>query len=207
MASAGLTPFYRRPTLEKPTTVKAIREVLVKVAKRRLIATSEELARRSSTAAFKPLPERKTHTCSCECHRLIPGSRRLESQPGVLDDFLSSPTPYQPDFLAEGGSEPFRQFGEKMDTEELDVVGWVSADAVGSPEVLLYIHGYNNSHEEVSFRPLICHNIACLTVVVCVFLDSSNSGSDGSVWQLPQLHSTIHLLVASWKWILAIPQG
>lgn len=191
MASAGLTPFYRRPTLEKFGSAKGIREILVRVVKRRLIAEPR--------ARVKGMSKRETRTCGCSCHEDEPSPP--VSEPSETASLDTSSVPYQPEYLETREATPMKAFGQMIETEELDVAGWVSADAVGSPEVLLYIHGYNNSHREV--RELLLGMFILITVL-WVSLDASNSGTDGSLWELPQLHSTLRLLMASWKWILGI---
>lgn len=149
MAATGHTPFYRRPTIEKDVHKVDIKELTVHVVQRRLITIPEEPLEPHDKIVYHR-PERLsmvTQTCTCSCHHIfqprepedeIERGRPISDKPSVL---------YQPDPSFSKLDAWDARFG--LESPELQADGWMCIDAAGSPEVLLYIHGYNNSHVEV----------------------------------------------------------
>lgn len=69
----------------------------------------------------KGMISQTSEECKCTCHD---------------NKKVSRSTPVDPRSMAE----------LSLKAAELEAVGWMSIDDAGSPEVLVYIHGYNNTH-------------------------------------------------------------
>lgn len=132
-------PFYRKPTVEKEVHRSDVDQVCVRVVKRKLLSSSDPPP--LPGAALSPNAD-----CPCLCHIAQDRQETTCSQPATEAGSFVYPDPRE-NFMqpTTGGSTGLE--GE-IESPELQADGWVSMDAAGSPEVLLYIHGYNNSHEE-----------------------------------------------------------
>lgn len=167
MAVTGHTPFYRRPTIEKHVHKKDIKELKVCVVRRRLGAIPEKSVDPCERIAYhKPLEERiSTQICTCACHHKKESPKHgdtldLDLDIQTLPSFKrKAPILYQPDVNISKLDTWDGRVG--LDTCELEPEGWMCIDAAGSPEVLLYIHGYNNSHIEVRTK---CFESVCDTL-------------------------------------------
>lgn len=154
MAATGHTPFYRRPTIEKDIHMKDIKELKIRIARRRLIARSEKAFGQREEIMYKKPPGAKllTQICTCPCHHKNQQGQEIDLESGVHTSVLTKKKPsvvYQPDPNISKLDAWDTRLG--LETSQLEPEGWMCINTAGSPEVLLYIHGYNNSHIEVRF--------------------------------------------------------
>lgn len=170
-------PFYRRPTIEMAMHQRNLRGIQINVVRRRLLSSSDKLAQQAadtvtpSSIAYYKLASRTAAvlgTCDCSCHGAHLGADANHTVPSLSVRDLEAGEPPPPieeeesEQTAAAAGSPPEVYGpdpqtQKLDTwdarfdvevPELEAEGWMCRDAAGSPEVLLYIHGYNNSHIE-----------------------------------------------------------